>query len=219
MSESIELEARDREAFYVHETPLRQATVWAARLAFTPLIKLKVNGLQHLLPEGPMILASNHVSNFDVFAMQFATPRTIFYMGKAELFRFTPMGALLRNFGAFPVYRGAQDAWALAHARKVLEAGQALGMFPEGHRSKGGGLGLAKTGTARLAIETGCPIVPMVLIGTDKILRGLPRQAEVGVTFLPCLKPSAGEGAAELTNRLMRAIADALPRAMRGQYA
>ena len=210
---------RDRETYYFHATPLRRFTLALARLLFKPVMQLEVSGLANIPAQGGFILAANHVNNWDVFAMQFAAPRTIFYMGKAELFRFPPLAAVFRNFGAFPVYRGEKDAWALQHASRVLDAGQALGMFPEGHRSHGEGLLPAKTGSARLAIESGCPIIPMAIIGTERFLRELPRRTLVRVAFLPPIYPKPDDTPESLTERMMLALAAALPEHMRGAYA
>jgi 1-acyl-sn-glycerol-3-phosphate acyltransferase len=219
MSDTIEFDARDRETFRFYETPLRKAAMRLAVPLFKPLLALEVTGLPYVPSTGPAILASNHVSNFDVFPMQLATPRPIFFMGKAELFEFAPFGAMLRDLGAFPVYRGEKDAWALRHARKVLEAGQVLGMFPEGHRSRGRGLGIARTGTARLAIEAGCEILPMAIAGSDRFLEKFPLRTYVRVAFLRRLQPKGGETPEELTERLMLAVAESLPESMRGIFA
>jgi len=165
------------------------------------------------------VIACNHVTNFDVFPMQFSLPRPIFFMAKAELFKFPLMDVALRNLGAFPVYRGEKDQWAMKHAAKVLMNGQTLGMFPEGTRNKGRGLGVAKTGTARMAIDNACPIVPMVVVGTDGFFKGFPRRSNVTVKLLPPLMPNAGETPLSLTDRLMFSMAAALPEDMRGVYA
>ncbi len=218
MSQSAEFDARERESFALHATPLRRLAVRLGHLLFNPLMVLEVEGLGLMPSEGGFVLASNHVSNWDVFAMQLAMARTIFFMGKAELFRFPLLGSLLRNFGAFPVYRGEKDAWAWRHALRILAAGQILGMFPEGHRSKGNGLLPAKTGAARLAIEAGCPIVPMGIIGTDFFLQSFPRRTRVRVLLLQPIYARADEAPEDLTDRLMAAIAEVLPEGMRGVY-
>lgn len=219
MSESAGVDARDRERFVFHETSLRRGALAVARPLFKLVMQLDVTGLEHVPPTGGFVLASNHLSNWDVFAMQLTLPRTIFFMGKAELFRFGPLGALLRDFGAFPVYRGQSDDWALHHARRVLDAGQVLGMFPEGHRSKGRGLGPAKTGSARLALEAHCPILPMAVTGTDRLLSAFPSRTHVTVAFLAPIQARLNESPEELTDRLMHAIAAALPPHLRGMHA
>ncbi len=219
LSETVEFDPRDRKTLYFHATLLRRFAVWSLMHIFRLFMAMEVRGLEHLPTDGAVIVASNHVTNFDVFPMQLSLPRPIFYMGKAELFKLPPLDGLFRNLGAFPVHRGEKDAWALRHARKVLDHGQVLGMFPEGTRSRGGGLGVAKTGTARLAIEANCPILPMTITGSDYFFRSFPHRARVSVTLLPPLLPRPGETPLALTDRLMFALASALPEGMRGVYA
>ncbi len=219
ISEFADFDVRDRKRFVFHATPLRKLAVVVLGTLFERMMDLRVRGLEHVPMQGAVILAANHVTNFDVFPMQLALPRPIFFMAKAELFRFPLMDSLLRDLGAFPVYRGEKDAWAMRHARKVLEHGQVLGMFPEGTRSRGKGLGVAKTGTARLALETHSPIVPLALTGSDRFFRDFPRRTLVTVTFLPSLWPRPGETPLALTDRLMFTLASALPEEMRGVYA
>jgi len=215
---SIETDPRDRKSFAFRSTLFRKILVAFLRQAFRLVMRMEVSGLEYLPPDGPVVVACNHVTNFDVFPMQFSLPRPIFFMAKAELFKFPLMDVALRNLGAFPVFRGEKDAWAMRHARRVLEHGQTLGMFPEGTRNKGRGLGLAKTGTARMAIENNCPVVPMVVIGTDEFFKHFPRRANVTVKLLPPLQPLSGETPLALTDRLMFSLASALPIDMRGVY-
>lgn len=181
-------------------------------------MEFRVEGRENYPLDGPVIIAANHVTNFDVFPMQFALPRPIFYMGKAELFNII-LDPIIRNLGAFPVYRGEKDEWAMRHAAKVLAHGQTLGMFPEGTRSKGKGLNVAKTGTARLAIEANCPIVPMAVIGTDTFFKKFPRRAQVTIKLLSPVLPKPNDTPLSLTDRLMFTLASGLPEAVRGVYA
>ena len=217
--DSPEIDPRDRKRFYFHATLFRKLFVMFLRQAFRLIMKMDVQGLENFPLDGPVVIACNHVTNFDVFPMQFSLPRPIFFMGKAELFKFPLMDVALRNLGAFPVYRGEKDAWAMGHACKVLVRRQTLGMFPEGTRNKGRGLGVAKTGTARLAIEAYCPVVPMVLTGTDGFFKRFPRRANVTVKLLPPLLPHPGETPLALTDRLMFSMAAAIQEDMRGVYA
>jgi 1-acyl-sn-glycerol-3-phosphate acyltransferase len=217
--EPLENDPRDRKSFAFHATLFRKLLVAILRLAFRLVMKMEVSGLENFPPDGPVVVACNHVTNFDVFPMQFSLPRPIFFMAKAELFKFPLMDAALRNLGAFPVHRGEKDQWAMGHALKVLECGQTLGMFPEGTRNKGRGLAVAKTGTARMAIETDSPIVPMIVIGTDDFFKNFPRRANVTVCLLPPLRPDSSETPLALTDRLMFSMAAALPEEMRGVYA
>jgi 1-acyl-sn-glycerol-3-phosphate acyltransferase len=214
-----EADKRDRKRYYFHATPFRRGAIFVVRQMFRLVMVMDVSGIENVPVDGPAILAANHVTNFDVFPMQFSTPRPIFFMGKAELFRFPPLDLALRQLGGFPVFRGEKDAWAMRHARKALDHGQVLGMFPEGTRSKGRGLGAAKLGSARLAIEAGCPIVPLAISGTESMLKRFPRRTRVALRFLRPIRPLPGETALDLTNRVMSLLASNLPGALRGAYS
>jgi 1-acyl-sn-glycerol-3-phosphate acyltransferase len=217
--QSPDFDIRNRKRFYFHATPLRRLVVFLARWVFRLFMKLEVSGLENLPREGAAIVAANHVTSFDVFPMQLSLPRPIFFMGKAELFRWPVLEAVYRNMGAFPVFRGEKDQWAIEHAGRVLANGQILGMFPEGTRSQGKGLAVAKTGSARLALEAGCPIVPMAIAGSDEFFRHFPRRTRVTVRLLPPLAPTADDTPITLTERVMFALASALPEEKRGVYA
>jgi 1-acyl-sn-glycerol-3-phosphate acyltransferase len=213
-----DFDPRDRKNYALEETSARRLLLWLIRGLFRAVSVIQVEGQENLPLDGPVILAANHVNNFDVFPMQLAAPRPIFFMAKAELFN-PLLDPLLRTLGAFPVNRGEKDEWALLHARRVLAHGQTLGMFPEGKRSRGGGLSVAKTGAARMAIEMRCPIVPMVVIGTDVLFKRLPRRSHVSIKLLPPILPGSNDTPLSLTDRLMFSIAFELPANMRGVYA
>jgi 1-acyl-sn-glycerol-3-phosphate acyltransferase len=183
-----EIDPRDKKKYYLVDTPQRRALVRLARFLFNFIMKMDVVGLENFPREGAVVLVANHVTNFDVFPMQFALPRPIFFMGKAELFRNPLMDLFLRNLSGFPVNRGEKDLWAMRHAAKVLSHGHTLGMFPEGKRSKGMGLSVAKTGAARLAIEANCPILLMTVTGSDKFFKRFPQRAPVQIKLLPPCK-------------------------------
>ena len=218
-STPLEADPRDKKQFYFRATPLRKAIVAILRAAFYLVMDMRVEGLDNFPSDGAVIVACNHVTTFDVFPMQLSLPRPIFYMGKAELFKNPITDVVFRNMGAFPVTRDKKDAWAYNQALKVLAHGQTLGMFPEGTRSRGRGLGVAKTGVARMSIETDTPIVPMAVVGSDKFFKRFPRRTRVTVNLLPPIKPYPGETPLALTDRLMFTLAAALPPEMRGVYA
>jgi 1-acyl-sn-glycerol-3-phosphate acyltransferase len=191
-----ESDPRDRRRFYFHITPLRRIVVAVLRAGSFFLMDRDVKGLENFSLDGAAIMACNHVTDFDVFPMQFSLPRPMFYMGKADLFQNPIMDRVIWNLGAFPAARDKKDSWAYNHALKILAHGQTLGMFPEGTRSRGRGLGVAKTGAARLAIESNAPIVPMAITGTDRFIQRFPRRARVtGACFrlsglIPTKRPS-----------------------------
>lgn len=214
-----QLDPREKKKYYLVDTPQRRAMIVIVRSLFKLVMKMEVVGLENFPRQGPVILAANHVTNFDVFPMQFALPRPIFFMGKAELFRNPLLDIFLRNLSGFPVNRGEKDLWAMRHAAKVLKYGQVLGMFPEGKRSKGKGLTVAKTGVARLAIDMDCPIVLVAVTGSDRFFKRFPHRTRVRIEFLPPLLPKTGESPLALTDRLMFTLAQSLPEDMRGVYA
>ncbi|HSB02151.1 MAG TPA: lysophospholipid acyltransferase family protein [Anaerolineales bacterium] len=216
---SPRIDPREKKKYYLTDTPQRRGMVAVIRALFKLVMKMEVVGPENFPRQGSVILASNHVTNFDVFPMQFALPRPIFFMGKAELFQNPVLDVFLRNLSGFPVKRGEKDLWAMRHAAKVLKHGQPLGMFPEGTRSKGKGLAVAKTGVARLAIEADCPIVLTAVTGSDKFFKRFPHRTSVRIEFLPPLLPKTGESPLALTDRLMFTLAQALPEDMRGVYA
>jgi 1-acyl-sn-glycerol-3-phosphate acyltransferase len=207
---------RDRKTYYFEMTPFRRVLTPTLHVFFRVIADLRVQGAENLPRSGAVILASNHLTNYDVFPLQFALPRPIFFMGKQELFRPGLVDAGMRHMGGFPVQRGVQDEWALQHARRVLEHGQVLGMFPEGTRNRGKGLKSAKTGVARLALSTGSPIVPVALHGPQYMFRRFPRRTPLHVSVGEPIYPERYETTLGLTERVMFSLAELLPPEARG---
>ena len=218
MTKQHNFDPRDRKKYYMEDTSTRRLIFWLIRIFFDIATVLKLEGKENFPLDGPVIIAANHVTNFDAFPMQFAVSRAVCFMGKAELFN-TPLDPLLRVLCAFPVNRGEKDEWALRHAHKVLAHGQTLGMFPEGTRSKGKGLAVAKTGTARMAIEMNCPIIPVAVIGSDHVFKQFPQRSNLTIKLLPPILPNSNDTPLSLTDRLMFTLAAGLPESMRGVYA
>lgn len=219
VSEVMDNDPRLHKRYYVHETLTRKGLVAVLTLFSKLVMVVQAEGSEHVPSEGPVVLVSNHMTNFDVFPMQLSIKRPIFFMAKAELHRNPVMDYFLRKGGAFPVYRGQQDEWAKRQAERVLEAGQVLGLFPEGTRSKGRGLQPAKTGAARFAIKYQCPIVPMAIDGSQRVLKTFPRRARIRVRIGEPIYPQRGEGPLALIDRVMYSIAAMLPPELRGVYA
>ena len=119
-----------------------------------------------------MIFAANHRSFLDPFVIGTVPRRPIYYVAKKELFRNRVVGRLLGALGAFPVDRGAGDTEMLATANAILARGDGVLMFPEGTRLRPGPLGRPRRGVGRLALETGAPVVPVAVIGTEAVRRG-----------------------------------------------
>jgi 1-acyl-sn-glycerol-3-phosphate acyltransferase len=129
-------------------------------------------GREHVPESGPVIVAANHRSFLDPFVIGTMTRRPVYYMAKKELFKHRLIGWFLHSLGAFPINRGAADEDAMDTARKILERGGVVVVFPEGTRTRPGGLATPKRGVGRLALESGAPVVPMAVLGTEDVRRG-----------------------------------------------
>ncbi|MHA1670701.1 MAG: lysophospholipid acyltransferase family protein [Promethearchaeota archaeon] len=125
---------------------------------------------KNLFPEyGPGIIVSNHQSHLDPFFLGAACHRRIRYMSKLDNFKTPIVKTLFTNLGAFKLNR-EDPALGWEQAKEVINGGEWVGIFPEGTRSTVGELGEFRTGAVRLAIETGVPIVPMAVLGSEKAL-------------------------------------------------
>ncbi len=145
-----------------------------------PLLSLlgrpKVQGLEYLPDSGAVILASNHLAVADSFYLTIVVKRRITFLAKAEYFTGTGLkGKLIKFFysstGQVPIDRTDADSAraALTAAQRILGEGKLLGMYPEGTRSPDGRLYKGKTGLARVALESGVPVIPVAMIGTDVV--------------------------------------------------
>jgi 1-acyl-sn-glycerol-3-phosphate acyltransferase len=142
----------------------------------TMMARPKTEGLEHIPDSGPGILASNHLAIVDSFVKPLVIKRRITFLAKAEYFTGTGLkGWFSRWFytaaGQVPIDRTNADAAqaALDTAKRLLAEGKLLGMYPEGTRSPDGRLYKGKTGLARLALETGAPVIPVALVGTNVV--------------------------------------------------
>jgi 1-acyl-sn-glycerol-3-phosphate acyltransferase len=129
-------------------------------------------GREHIPETGPVIFAANHRSFLDPFVIGTLIRRPMYYVAKRELFAPRWQGWLLNALGAFPVDRGASDEEMMETARTILARGDCVLIFPEGTRVRPGPLGRPKRGVGRLALETGAPVVPVAVIGTEAVRCG-----------------------------------------------
>lgn len=124
-----------------------------------------------VLPSGQgMIVVANHVSYWDPVVVGCALNRRIFFMAKAELFKIPGLGLIIKKLGAFPVQREGVDRSSIKRALELLAAGEVVGIFPEGTRSKTGELLNPHLGAAMLAIKGGVPLLPVAVSGTKGFL-------------------------------------------------
>jgi 1-acyl-sn-glycerol-3-phosphate acyltransferase len=149
--------------------------VWTLnRIVFTPFARLLFHVAavrpEHVPPHGPAILAPNHFSAMDHWFIAYHLRRPLRFMAKSQLFRGRALQWFLPHLGVFPVRRGHNDEEAMTTARILLERGDLVVMYIEGGRSRTGKLGeKARPGLGRLALETGAPVVPVAIHGSERM--------------------------------------------------
>jgi 1-acyl-sn-glycerol-3-phosphate acyltransferase len=196
------------------------------------LTRVKVEGLENVPREGPLLVIANHASNVDgMLLMAYVVPkigRPMRWLGKEEALRWPIFGWVMKANGVFAVRRGAGDLEAFKTAKKVLDDGNVLAIFPEGSRSHDGALNEAKEGATVLAVRSGAPILPIALVATHRFWPrgGLPRpgrrmSVRVGPTFTLTMGKGGdrAEAMRTATADLMGHIAALLPEEQRGVYA
>jgi glycerol-3-phosphate dehydrogenase (NAD(P)+) len=179
---------------------------------FLVYFRMQRIGREHLPRTGPLLLASNHRSFLDPFVIGTVARRPVYYMAKRELFEKRWQAWILNALGAFPVDRGAGDGDAMATARAILERGDCVVVFPEGTRVRPGPLGAPRRGIGRLALETGAPVVPIAVIGTEDVRSGWrirPRRVRVRAgrpLLFPTVERSSPNLAAGVTDRIWACV-------------
>ena len=185
---------------------------WLVRAIVQPVFHLYFRlsriGREHVPESGGVIFCSNHRSFLDPFVIGTITRRPIYYVAKEELFRHRLVAWLLSSLGAFPVRRGAGDRDMMATAKAILARGDSVLVFAEGTRIRPGALGRPKRGVGRLALETGAPVVPVAVIGTEAVRRGWrirPHKVRIRIgrplTF-PKVEHASPQLAAAVTDRI-----------------
>jgi 1-acyl-sn-glycerol-3-phosphate acyltransferase len=190
------------------------------RLLF--LGRLHLEGADGVPLEGPLLVASNHISNWDPLILGAFFPGTLFAMAKRELFRPSPVAWLLAGCNCFPVDRGNADRRALRISLDLLRARRRLLLFIEGHRSRGRGMGPAEAGAGFLVRRTQAPVLPVAIWGTERALRPagglLPRRGRIRVRYGRPLTVS-GRSDQEIADAIAAEVAALLPSGYRGPSA
>ena len=231
-----------RSAAPAEEPVLGDDRTWFIRLtdAFGRLVwplfgRVELRGLEHLQGlTGPVLLVANHVSNADPPLIgSYVTPavgRRIYWLGKQEALDWPILGKLIAWNAVIGIRRGAGDVDAFRTAKRVLDQGHVLIVFPEGTRSPSGALQGAKEGTTILALRSGARIVPIGVTGTRAVWpRGqkVPHPGRRRIVLSvgePFTVSVAGSGAdrrqaqVDATTEIMRRIAALLPPGQRGAY-
>ena len=201
----------------------------ATELIAYPLLRAyfrpEVHGLEHVPRTGSVILAANHLSAADEVFTPVAARRQVAYFAKSEYFtqpglkgRF--VARAFREFGHVPVDRADAQAAAstIAIGTRLLGQGSALGIYPEGTRSPDGRLHRFRTGVARLALNSGSPVIPVGLVGTDRVLIEGDRRwhrSHVEVRFGPPLQ-FAGRGEDRRSSSALREVTEIVRVAVQG---
>lgn len=188
------------------------------------LFRLEAIGAENIPAHGPVLLVANHSSVLDPPLIGGASDRQLTFLAKAELFEIPLFGALIRGLNARPIRREGADPGALRTAKRVLDDGAALLMFPEGTRGDEGDIRPAKPGAGLLAISSGAAVVPVYVSGSGRAWprgRRLPRCAKVTVTFGKPLRFEAERGADRKAQyeTASREMMDAISRLRNGMIA
>lgn len=173
---------------------------------FSSLFKLfwglQVRGRENIPIAGGLILASNHLSWADPPLVGCSMARMIHFMAKQELFDVPLLGRIIKQVNAFPIKRVERDVGAFRTAQRILAAGGAIIVFPEGTRQRNGMFGRPKPGVGMLAVKTNCPVVPVYVHNSNR----LGSLKKLWVCFGQPLRTD-GEGDYQVfTNRVMEEI-------------
>lgn len=206
---------------------IRNILLFALRVAMKLVMKLDASGWENVPRTGPVIMMINHIAFLDPVILTGIFPRYLISMAKVEAIEDKVIGPIIKAFDAFPVNRGAGDRQALRTAFDVLDAGLALLIAPEGHRSENTALGEAHEGIAYVAQRAHVPIVPVAISGTEQFKYNIKRFKRTTVTyrFGQPFYLEAGEERAnsdllkQMTQEAMYQLAALLPPEQRGLYA
>lgn len=134
------------------------------------LMGWKIEGMENMPTEGPVILVINHISIWDPLVAGSSLPRKVSFMAKEELFSIPVLGTIFSKLGAFPVKRGKGDINAIRQSLAILKEGRVLGLFPEGTRSKNGEIQKGLPGMVLLMEKSKASVVPVKMFGTRHLL-------------------------------------------------
>lgn len=180
--------------------------IWGVGRVLFALLNLKTWGKNNIPAQGGVIVAANHVSNWDPIVIALAFNRPIHFMGKAELFNNKLLALFFTKLNAFPVKRGSADRQAIKQAMQLIEEEKVLGIFPEGTRNKTGKEIKPQLGVALIALKTGAPVLPVACLGTKRNLPlGWFNPLEVRIGELIYLEEFTGK---KVNSHVMAEVAD-----------
>jgi 1-acyl-sn-glycerol-3-phosphate acyltransferase len=164
------------------DTLVYRMTYFVLSLLWKPCYRMRAIGVENVPLTGPVVVACNHKAMTDPFMLGINLPRQLHYMAKAELWKYRPLAWVMEKFGTFPVSRGEADRSAIKKGFEILEQGEILGLFPEGHCNKGEGLAPLRGGISLFSLREGVVTVPAILRGTEKAFKhGIPHFPKVDI--------------------------------------
>jgi 1-acyl-sn-glycerol-3-phosphate acyltransferase len=184
---------------------------------------LELRGIEHIPPTGAVIIAPNHQTYADPPLVTIPVHRPVFYMAWDRLFRVPLLGWFIRQLRAIPVDIQGRDSRATREIVRLLKAGEAVMIFPEGERSRDGRLASFKPGAFRLAASLEVPVLPVTIAGGHEVWpphRAFPRRGRMTITYHPLVRPAtqlgSREAARQVADLTREAIQSAMPIARRG---
>jgi 1-acyl-sn-glycerol-3-phosphate acyltransferase len=138
---------------------------------FRMIYRVEEKGREKVPMEGGLILCSNHLAYIDPIIIDVFFPRCVFFMAKAEVFENRFIAPLSKFFNAFPVNRNTFDRKTLRISLDIINGGEVVGVFPQGTRYPDGSIGDGKKGVGMISLMGNCPITPMALSGTNRIVQ------------------------------------------------
>lgn len=198
------------------------------------LVRMRIEGIEHVPRDGGVLVIANHLHNADPLLIAIACPRPVHFMAKRELMTVPIIGRIIRLGGTFPIDRGRADRTAIRRAEATVNQGIALGMFPEGTRSRSRRIERALPGAGLIALRSNVPIVPVAITGSERLPfngskgsgRAVRDSARSGVRIVfgePFRLPTHIDGkrttADQAVQLAMRRVAEMLPEKYRGIYA
>ena len=163
--------------------PLYKCSWQFLQVLLKSLFGFRVYDADRVPCQGPVIVASNHISLVDPPVVGGAIPREMYYLGKKELFENRFLCAVVTAYNTVPVSRGRPDRAALRRIARLLQDGQAVLMFPEGTRGPGDRLLPGKIGLGKLAMDAGVDVIPARVRGSNCLRKALTRRSRLTVRF------------------------------------
>ncbi len=178
------------------KAPKQRSFTWKFLQVFAGILcrvmfDLKVRGREHLPRRGGVLIVSNHQSYIDPVVLAVTFDRPFAYLADAYLFKFKPFAWLIRKLNAFPIKTGSGDVGAMKETIRLLQSGEVLNVYPEGHRTRHGGLQKVEGGVALAIRRAKVPVMPAIIVGAYEAFSRhslLPRTGRVRVMFGPPMR-------------------------------